>query len=627
MTNGLITGSREMPPDILCSIISYCIPRNYASLNSDLNWIRATTHVCKYWRDVALAYSSLWSNIIVSKHHWTDVMLSRSRNTPLTIMFDLPNTLDNHESMRFQSIIITNVSRLRDLQFSGHFRKILQFLDCLPRFPLPLLDTLYIAPQDTTDIPWEPAYVYNPYSFLGGIFARDAPICRLRDLQLCPALFPEYLPHSSKQTLTRLSLDGCEFRSPREAIELLQMIPLLQELELCHILLDRDTPSHPHAVESSFRRLTSVKLTADAKTCLLLSSLFLPTLSVLHLCLSRMRYAVNKDDYEDLVSDVLASFPRSFPQMHFDNGRGSNIDVAGRLEFESHSLQRPLSLDVRSAIVSFAVETETADFDEEAGPQLEYLFLRFLTEIAMHHVFFTSLVFQNIVGDPSEDMPLLWTKLFDHLPHVETLTIVGDICPARLLETFLLREMLCAGVSAHYSSYLCQRAVGYPFLDIPPRPHLPSLRTLVLSKVFLKHQCKESSVLETQNYLLALFWAFSVRRRSRYKMPMLALDECRYVGLSHWRCLEACADVVCVGSSFDEEEPFRVVDEREFISVYLEALNARDVTNAALAVFAQMAAEEPDFVKYTFMMRPRDISFSVRYDHTEKKARSSLTAQ
>ncbi|KAI0268901.1 hypothetical protein BC834DRAFT_802812, partial [Gloeopeniophorella convolvens] len=51
----------------------------------DIGWIKFT-HVCRKWRQVALAYSSVWGDISLSLGpKWTEEMISRSRGIPLRL--------------------------------------------------------------------------------------------------------------------------------------------------------------------------------------------------------------------------------------------------------------------------------------------------------------------------------------------------------------------------------------------------------------------------------------------------------------------------------------------------------------------------------------------------------------
>ncbi|TFK72272.1 hypothetical protein BDN72DRAFT_957435 [Pluteus cervinus] len=51
-------------------------------------WVRATTHVCSQWRDLAINSPTLWTTITFPHPMWTSEVLKRSRLVPLTIVFE-----------------------------------------------------------------------------------------------------------------------------------------------------------------------------------------------------------------------------------------------------------------------------------------------------------------------------------------------------------------------------------------------------------------------------------------------------------------------------------------------------------------------------------------------------------
>ena len=55
--------------------------------NKSLQWIKATTHVCHHWQEVALRCSSLWNHRHLLHSFWARGTLERSSNTPLVIQF------------------------------------------------------------------------------------------------------------------------------------------------------------------------------------------------------------------------------------------------------------------------------------------------------------------------------------------------------------------------------------------------------------------------------------------------------------------------------------------------------------------------------------------------------------
>ena len=83
-----------LPPEILAQVFHFLVFEDPAcSRRQNLGWIRAT-HVCQFWRQVALDDSSLWATIsgISANTELISVMLTRARNAPLIIDICLDGT-------------------------------------------------------------------------------------------------------------------------------------------------------------------------------------------------------------------------------------------------------------------------------------------------------------------------------------------------------------------------------------------------------------------------------------------------------------------------------------------------------------------------------------------------------
>ncbi|KAI0063053.1 hypothetical protein BV25DRAFT_1915387 [Artomyces pyxidatus] len=102
--------STALPPELLTRVFTFAVrldpPRMSAAMEKHLGWIRVS-HVCRYWRDVALGARILWRHIDIGElsHRWHTEMLGRSGATPLHITSGsprpgpidvLPDVLDNH---------------------------------------------------------------------------------------------------------------------------------------------------------------------------------------------------------------------------------------------------------------------------------------------------------------------------------------------------------------------------------------------------------------------------------------------------------------------------------------------------------------------------------------------------
>jgi hypothetical protein len=80
-----------LSPNVLAQVFYFLSLEEPAFFGEqNLGWIRAT-HVCRFWRQVALGDSSLWARIsgIPTNTTWSSEMLARARNVPLDIDLDL----------------------------------------------------------------------------------------------------------------------------------------------------------------------------------------------------------------------------------------------------------------------------------------------------------------------------------------------------------------------------------------------------------------------------------------------------------------------------------------------------------------------------------------------------------
>jgi F-box-like len=106
-----------LPPELLARIFHFlALVEPSWSSPGKLGWIRAT-HVCQYWRQVALEDSSLWATIsgVPESKRWIAEMLARAKCAPLAIDLDLVDPQSNEILSRFPS----RFSHTRKLRLRG----------------------------------------------------------------------------------------------------------------------------------------------------------------------------------------------------------------------------------------------------------------------------------------------------------------------------------------------------------------------------------------------------------------------------------------------------------------------------------------------------------------------------
>ncbi|KAI0055328.1 hypothetical protein BV25DRAFT_226688 [Artomyces pyxidatus] len=128
--NALAPVSRLLP-EILAHIFSFLeeqlpIPtsssryewddRIQRTIEQNLGWIKVT-HVCRYWRQVALAHPRLWRNVSFGiSEQWTKELLNRSGACPITV--DLSNTVPQYA---WVPLLAEHLSHTQVLRLDKHF--------------------------------------------------------------------------------------------------------------------------------------------------------------------------------------------------------------------------------------------------------------------------------------------------------------------------------------------------------------------------------------------------------------------------------------------------------------------------------------------------------------------------
>lgn len=116
--NQTVASIYGLPPEILSGIFKLSqLTYDHVSFydlggSKPWRWY-VVTHVCRHFRSIALADSSLWSNLDMKRAVW-DEFLHRSRASPLNIKGFLESSRD-HAGLRYLSDIRKNLSRIRSL--------------------------------------------------------------------------------------------------------------------------------------------------------------------------------------------------------------------------------------------------------------------------------------------------------------------------------------------------------------------------------------------------------------------------------------------------------------------------------------------------------------------------------
>ncbi|KAA1469458.1 hypothetical protein DENSPDRAFT_848903 [Dentipellis sp. KUC8613] len=250
--------------------------RLYTDGRNLIGWLKVT-HVCQQWRQAALAYPRLWSDITFSLGpQWRDAMLSRSRAVPISMTirrFGHTSTTPDREQQDTMYVISRHLERTRHLHLS------VPPDDWEPIIPLlchraPVLEDVRLVVGDAGSSLHLPS----------GIFGQHAP--NLHRLNV----FGWHISWSALTfNLVELRLgrirDGAAQRHPlrdfREFLDAMQRLPMLEVLELeCVLptLPSTVTLETPYGPVINLPRLKSLKLYDDILACALaLKHLSLPS--------------------------------------------------------------------------------------------------------------------------------------------------------------------------------------------------------------------------------------------------------------------------------------------------------------------------------------------------------------
>ncbi|TFY73441.1 hypothetical protein EWM64_g10571 [Hericium alpestre] len=152
--NALLPISR-LPPEVLSQIFQYIAvveqsyPRTryfppFLGSSGTLGWIKIT-HVCRQWRDVALADSRLWAKTVCALPSATPEMLQRSGTAPITINHDFSYYRNKSRILKSVQLALTHIARTKEIRISANKRILTNIVDSLQDNPAPILETLELC--------------------------------------------------------------------------------------------------------------------------------------------------------------------------------------------------------------------------------------------------------------------------------------------------------------------------------------------------------------------------------------------------------------------------------------------------------------------------------------------------
>ncbi|KDR73673.1 hypothetical protein GALMADRAFT_228118 [Galerina marginata CBS 339.88] len=129
----------RLPAELLCKIFHFS---SQDTTRGPLHWIKVS-HVCHAWRNIAINYPSLWTNLPLRNVRWMQEMLSRSKMASLTVDANFSSPYPSQRPpIEVVSSVLCHLSRIRDLSLVGIDVTVMKKF--LPHFhqPAPALETL-----------------------------------------------------------------------------------------------------------------------------------------------------------------------------------------------------------------------------------------------------------------------------------------------------------------------------------------------------------------------------------------------------------------------------------------------------------------------------------------------------
>lgn len=245
-----------LPPEILAAIFLW----NAEIMRDDrkMRWTNVS-HVCSWWRRIALETPSLWSRIIFNvNRNWVPAMLSRSGAT--TLEFDM--SVSDPKEVQVCKAVLSQIHRIRDLCMRQPFGSLTSLSGVILGLtkPAPLLERLLIRQEDI-NMP----SAGNKISHFN-LFRGCAP--RLRTLELQGIILPLNLPALSG--ITTLTLRNINRFKPslNELVEALESMKDLQALTLrSAFAFDPQSDPNPSYFAADLPHLRSLNIRSDSISC------------------------------------------------------------------------------------------------------------------------------------------------------------------------------------------------------------------------------------------------------------------------------------------------------------------------------------------------------------------------
>ncbi|KAH7914826.1 hypothetical protein BJ138DRAFT_1143044 [Hygrophoropsis aurantiaca] len=285
-----------LPPELLTAIFVECVKAHGSQPNDFHKWIQVA-HVCRHWRDIALACPALWNHLVFNDPKVTQTMITRSKYEPLVIKSDFV-TPRNYDGLQ---VALKYTARTRELHLVATENLLRTLLNDI-KDPAPLLESLslMIPPAHTF-------FTLEEYKIPETLFAGQTPKLNKLVLYKCELMWDSPI----LRDLIHLDISGTVASgspSLADMLTALTRMPTLESLSLADILPSVPSFPIPHHQSVTLSRLRHILLKGEVARCAqLLAHLTYPHDAILKLaCTTNV---IHGPEFSPILSFISAFEP------------------------------------------------------------------------------------------------------------------------------------------------------------------------------------------------------------------------------------------------------------------------------------------------------------------------------
>ncbi|KAJ8481890.1 hypothetical protein ONZ45_g15149 [Pleurotus djamor] len=501
----------KLPPELLAGVFSHVTPHFETTDPACLvQWIR-TTHVCHYWRDVALKYARLWTTFFLGPYCEStdpslfDLCFQRSGSLPVALLCVVGDFGWVEDMLMSFALNDATQDKVKHLKIVGSKSHLLSLLSLMSYFPLSTLEfTINRTSKSDDHALWLPHPLLNQFI---GLTSLSTTRCAF---ELDSVL---YSPHLTTLELRNLPpsqrLPISDLMSLSKRLPNITTLTLIESLQLPRSSSDLTTPQ-------VLRNLRSFHIVDIALTCFVfMACLVAPNLESLNVGYESGPEA--RDTVQDVLLYANAAIRSPLPYTEL------RLQTSGLLQGRLHL--GTVAGDVLT--IKTTISTQRSSHTKMG--------LAVYTNLSVG----ASLYFLELESSPDTykseiDMDITrckddWKSMFSKFSSLRVLRL-KTYRPLLLIETLFERAMLCIGcardsTSQHHNCY----GTGTQLLS-----HLETIEFVNFSFYptwNLENNHTGVAEYPLEDLLIALLWA--IKRHSPSKYPTISFTDCVAVD-RHW---------------------------------------------------------------------------------------------